>query len=492
MCGIAGIISLKDNLSEKDLSVCENMTNVLRHRGPDNTSFFKDNDCLLGNTRLKIIDLSDQANLPMSNNRNDLIIAYNGEVTNFKELKQQYNLEDSYPFKTHSDTEVLLALYEKIGTKMFKELSGQFVFTLYDKRIKKSFIVRDQFGIRPIFYSIHKGNLYFASEIKSFLEIPDLSLEVDKQAIYDYFSLIYIPGQRTPFSQVKELDGGHFIEIDFSKKDHLIHEYYNLEYCPDYSMTEKEAIDGFYEVMEDSVRRNLISDAPLGMTLSGGLDTSSMLGIMHKLGKSNEVHTFSLKMGEKTFDESKYQRLMSDQTGSIHHEITVNPEDVIQTLIEQMAFMDEPNGNGAVIPSYLLAKEAKKFVKVLISGEGGDEITNGYDTHLANKVRRIYRKAPSLLRKLAFLSAHSLPVSLDKVSFEFMAKRFTEGSDKSPAAAHQVSSMAFISQAVRAGSGSSAQTFSMRVFPFQYAMVSSTCFFVSSVYVNLSQGRSVK
>lgn len=436
MCGIAGIIS-PNKIQKTDVTDGKRMTSVLRHRGPDQTGDHYDGNCYFGNTRLKIIDLSDSGNLPMSNNDRSLVLAYNGEITNFKDLKEQFRLEEKYKFRSKTDTEVLLLLYEELGIKFLEQLSGQFAFALYDKKKNKIFIVRDQFGIRPVFYMRKNDKFYFASEIKSFLEISDFNKTVDQQAVYDYFSLIYIPGVRTPFKNIKELDGGHYLEIDLNSNKTEIKEYFDFNYQPDYNMTEKEAIDGFYDVMLDSVRRNIISDAPLGLTLSGGLDTSSILSLTKELGKSSEIHTFSIKMEEASFDESRFQKIMVDHAKPIHHQINVGPKDVLEALKVQMAYMDEPNGNGAVIPSFLLAKEAKKYVKVLLSGEGGDELTNAYDTHLAYKVRKLYRKyIPSVVRSSAHFVAHRLPASFEKLSFDFLAKRFTEGAEMSAPRAH--------------------------------------------------------
>jgi len=437
MCGIAGLISFNSIISEFDINEGRGMTSILRHRGPDDIGYFSDQNCFLGNTRLKIIDLSDDGNLPMSNSDKTIYIAYNGEVTNFRDLKKEFNLEAKYKFKSTTDTEVVLHLYEECGLKFLDYLSGQFVFAIYDKKLKKIFIVRDQFGIRPIFYMQKRGKFYFSSEIKSFLGLSNFSNDINYQAIYDYFSLIYIPGQQTPFNDIVELDGGHFIEIDLNTKDVKLKEYYRINYQPNYAMSEKEATSGFYDVMLDSMDRNMISDAPLGITLSGGIDTSVMLSLAKELGKSEKIHTFSLKINESSFDESPYQKIMVDYAKPIHHEVVINPEDVIENLIIQMAHMDEPSGNGAVIPSFLLAKEASKHVKVLLSGEGGDEVSNAYDTHVAYKMRKVYRKyTPSFVRKIVYDLAHALPVSYEKLSFDFLVKRFTEGAEKNAAAAH--------------------------------------------------------
>lgn len=438
MCGIAGIISLGQRLSETDLEQGQRMTSILHHRGPDSRGFLSDERCFFGNTRLSVIDLSAQADLPMSSESGDIWLAYNGEITNFRELRDRFRLEQKYTFRTSSDTEVLLHLYQELGIECMDHLSGMFAFALYDRGRKRVYIVRDFFGTRPLFWTRIDDRFYFASEIKSFLEIRGFTPEVNREALFHYFSLAYIPGTLTAFRGVHELDGSHLIEIDLdSDADPAPREYYRIEFKPDSEMTLREAEEGFYQAILGATDRNLISDAPIGTTLSGGLDSSSILGLSRILGKSSELHSFSLRVREKSFDESSYQRIMADYAGTIHHEISVGPDDVRKNLFRQMAFMDEPIGDGSAIPFLLLSAEAHKYVKVLLSGEGGDEISNAYETHMANYIARTYRRfAPGFLRRSIASMVGVLPVSHSKLSFDFLAKRFTRGAELPAPQAH--------------------------------------------------------
>lgn len=438
MCGIAGIISLDSKLTESDTKSGRRMTSILYHRGPDDQGFLHDDNCFLGNTRLSIIDLSAQANLPMCNESGSLWLAYNGEITNFRELRKQFRLDDRYKFKTTSDTEVLLHLYEEMGIECLNHLSGMFAFALYDRGGNKVYMVRDFYGTRPLFWMVLNDRFYFSSEIKSFMEVSGFQPQLNREAIFHYFSLAYIPGTMTPFVGVNELDGSHLIEIDLSDPGiPAPREYYSIRFNPDYGMSMKDAEEGFYQAILGAVDRNLISDAPVGTTLSGGLDSSSILGLSRVLGKSSELHSFSLKINEKSFDESRYQRAMAEYAGTVHHEITVNPDDVKECLFRQMAYMDEPIGDGSAIPFLLLSAAARKYVKVLLSGEGGDEISNAYETHMANHIARMYRRfVPSFVRKSNLKLAGMLPVSYRKLSFEFLAKRFTRGAELSAPEAH--------------------------------------------------------
>ncbi|MFN7953956.1 MAG: asparagine synthase (glutamine-hydrolyzing) [bacterium] len=437
MCGIAGAISLGRPIDEADRVTAAAMTHVLRHRGPDRTGFFADASCVLGNTRLKILDLSDAANLPMSSPDGRVHVVYNGEVTNFRELRARLRLDERHAFRTTSDTEVVLALYLALGIDFLRELTGMFALCIYDQRAQKVYVVRDFFGIRPLFVMATAERLYFASEIKSFLEIPGFSGRIDEEAFFHFFGLAYIPGARTPFADVREIDGGHLVEVDLVERRFADREYYALRYAPDASLTEAELAPRLFAAMRDSVARNLVSDAPLGLTLSGGFDTSSILAITRELVGDRDIHTYSIAMADESFDESAYQRIMVDATRSIHHEIRFGPELVLEHLIEHMAFLDEPTGDGAAIPSYVLAKEARKTVAVLLSGEGGDEVFNAYETHGAFKVRQLYRRwVPETVRLAARAAARQLPCSYRKLSFDFLAKRFTEGAEHGTPEAH--------------------------------------------------------
>jgi|GEM_PF-178865 len=437
MCGVAGIIALNQDLTPSDFETVQQMALRVTHRGPSQQGFFENPRCMLGNTRLSIIDRSNNSSLPLSNREGSVWICYNGEVSNFKELRERYRLTSKYDFRGHSDTEVLVYLYQELGIDFLKELSGMFAFCLLDLRKRKAFIVRDFYGINPMFYMEKNGKLYFGSELKLFHEIPEFDDAINYEAMFHYFSLAYIPGNRTPYKDIEEMRGGKYMEIDLETGRRQMHTYYQLNYTQDHTLTEKAAVERTHDLLLDSVRRNLISDAPLGMTLSGGVDTSTILGLVKELGRSQEMHTFSLKMGESSFDESEYQHLMAKFANTIHHEIVVNPEDVIEVLVQHIAYIDEPNGDGSALPSFLLTREATKTVDVLLSGEGGDEIFNAYPTYGAYQVRKMYRRfVPKFMRNLIHWGVHKLPSDYRKLSFEFQAKRFTEGAELDVPQAH--------------------------------------------------------
>ncbi len=438
MCGITAILARDRRLDEADRRALIRMTAILKHRGPDSWGAHLGTAYMLGNTRLRVNDLSPRADMPLSNEDGSVTLTYNGEVTNFRALSRQFRLAERYSLRSAGDTEILLRLYEHLGIDFVEHLSGYFAFCLVDRRLDRAFVVRDQFGARPVFYRVDDKRLHIASELKSFFEIPGFTPDLDLEAFDHYFSLAYIPEERTPYREIKELDGGHYLEFDLRSGEYRIRRYYRIEYPVDRQTDERGFIQATREAIIESVRRNYQSDRPVGLMLSGGVDSSSLLAAAKHLGLASQTHTFSVKVEEASYDESRYQRAMVDFARPIHHEIPVAAEDVMAAVTRQMAYMDEPLGDGANLPFFLLAEEAAKHVTVLLSGEGGDEIFNAYETHGAYKVRRAYRRAvPSPMRRLIRVGAHLLPTDYRKLSFDFLAKRFTEGAELDVARAHQ-------------------------------------------------------
>ena len=437
MCGITGIISLDSYLGDKELTEVKEMQSLMLHRGPDQQAVHFHPRCILANNRLAIIDPTDKAALPMSDMSGNIWLCYQGEISNFQALKKKYRLTEKYPFKSQSDTEVIIYLYKEQGIQFLEELTGMFAFCLLDTKKNKAYLVRDFYGINPLFYLFHNQKIYFASEIKAFLSLPFFDHTLDTEAIYHYFSLAYIPGERTPYRQAKEMRGGQLLEVDLEQGKYQFKKYYQLQYEQRHEIGEKQAVREVRERLFDAVERNLVADVPLGILLSGGVDSSSIIGIAKMLGRTKNMHTFSLKIGQSSFDESGYQQMMVDYAQTRHHQVTITPEKVMEHLVQHIAYLDEPSGDGAVIPCYSIAREASKYVKVLLSGEGGDEVFMAYPTHGAYKVRKLYRRMmPALIRKLIHKGVHQLPVNHSKLSFDFKAKRFTEGAELDTPDAH--------------------------------------------------------
>lgn len=438
MCGIAGMIRLDHRAFESnDKNTIQLMSSVQKHRGPDALNFYYSDRVFFGNNRLSILDPDPRANLPFISECKKYALCYNGEVSNFIELSRKYNLPEKYNIRTGSDSEIVLLLYIELGEEFLNQLSGMFALSIYDKVNEKVILARDPFGINPLFFTQHQGDFFFSSEIKGLLEIPGFKREVNTKALYDYFTLAYPQGTHTMFKNITEVRNGQVLVLNLNSGQIDKKYHFRMKYQTNFSMDFEEARKKVHELLLDSVNRNLRSDASIGTTLSGGVDTSGIVGLIGELGKSIDFHTFSIRMGEHSFDESHFQRLVSKKYKTYHHEFHIKPVEIEEHFLEHIVSMDEPSGNGAPIPIFILAKHAKKTVKVLLSGEGGDEIFNAYSVYQAWKIRKYYMKfVPKFLRKVVFNTVHILPSNYSKLSFDFQAKRFTEGCELHPAAAH--------------------------------------------------------
>lgn len=430
MCGFAGLL-LVDGLTHEYGNILESMSSVIAHRGPDDSGHEWLGPCGLAHRRLSVIDLSSAGHQPMHNENSTVWIAYNGEVYNFRELRRDFGLDGKYTFRSYTDTEVLLHLYEELGDRFFEHLNGMYALAIWDMKENRLILARDPFGIKPLFYMEHDGNFWFASEIKSLLQAPGFSREPSPEALYHYLSYDYIPDTLTPFRGIHELAPGKILDVRPGRG--LISEksIFEMEYVIDPSIDENTAVEESARLLMSAVERRLISDVPVGVMLSGGMDSSALTMLMARIRGNGGFHTFSLAFEDPSFDESWAAETVAGSIGSDHHCIMVTPEKVASLLPGHLAHIDEPYADGSAIPTWLLADEASDFITVLLSGEGGDEVFAGYDTHTALKVRNWYRKAiPGFLRRAVIKPmVHMLPVSHKKLSFEFKAKRFTEGAE---------------------------------------------------------------
>jgi len=436
MCGFVGTLN-SDIGKAANLELVESLAECLKHRGPDDAGSFADGPYAVSHRRLKIIDLTERGRQPMQNLSGTISIAYNGEVYNFLELKDKYALAGKFPFKSRTDTEVLLYLYELLGIDFVEELNGMFAMAIWDSRQKSLYLIRDRFGIKPLFYVVFQDSIWFASEIKALLRVPGLIKRPCLEALYHYFSFDYIPGELTAFEEIKEVRPGHWLEMrsgsNFSVRPR---KYWQPRYGESRMVDLRMAKDEVRSLLEGAVRSQLISDVPIGVMLSGGLDSSTMTVLMSRIRGDSGFHTFSIGFREKSFDESKSARLVAEKVGTIHHHVTVEPRLVAQNLENQSRFIDEPYADGSAIPTYLLAQEAKNYVTVLLSGEGGDEVFAGYETYLAYKVRKIYRHSPAFARQLLRRLSRLLPVSHKKLSLDFKVKRFVQAAEHDVPTSH--------------------------------------------------------
>ena len=377
MCGITGKIYFDKN-RRISLNELKGMTDVIRHRGPDDEGHYINENVGLGFRRLSIIDLKT-GHQPLSNHDNTLWITFNGEIYNFKE--QRSLLEKKvYKFKTNTDTEEIVNLYQEYGERCVEYLRGMFAFVIWDDKKKQLFGARDRFGIKPFYYFIDNEKFIWASEIKSISASESVSKKINLKSLDYYFAYGYMPREESIFSQIKKLKPAHFFVFKPYEKDKFkIKSYWEINFEPDYSKTESYWKEALYETLNEAVKMRMISDVPLGAFLSGGLDSSIVVALM-SLNSSTPIKTFSIGFKEEKFNELKYARLLADKYQTNHHEFIVEPNS-IDLLPELVGSYDEPFADDSAIPTYYVSKFTREHVTVALSGDGGDELFAGYNSY---------------------------------------------------------------------------------------------------------------
>jgi len=415
MCGICGF-------NWNDEKLIKKMTFKINHRGPDANGVKTFSDFSMGNARLSILDLSDRGNQPMSSRGGKLWIVYNGEVYNFPEIKEELLLK-GYKFESHTDTEVVLKSYEEFGVKCLEKFNGMFAIAIWDDEKKELFLARDRIGIKPLYYYYKDGKLIFGSEIKSILEAECVKKEVNLQSMYYYLGYEFVPAPDTMFRNIYKLRQGYY--AIFKNGNLNIEKYWDLKFTHEIS-DEEEAADRIFYALEKSVKRRLISDVPLGVFLSGGLDSSTVTGFVSRL-YNKKVQTFTIGYKDRTFSELPYAKIVSDYFDTEPNILMidpVSPEDIEKSLY----YLDEPMTDLSTIPFYLISCKAREKVKVCLSGEGGDEMFMGYDRFKAARMNRCYNILPSFIRrKVLSPLILKLPDQPQKKGAINILKRFIEG-----------------------------------------------------------------
>ncbi len=408
MCGICGYTGIQED------GLLESMTESLRHRGPDSAGYFAREDVGLGHRRLSIIDVAGGAQ-PIENEDGSLVLVYNGEVYNYQPLREEL-LARGHQFRTQSDSEVILHLYEELGPACLDRLAGMFALAIYEKRTGRLFLARDRLGIKPLYYASLGGRFLFASEIKALLRYRGFQPTVNPRAIHDYLALRYVPGSRGLFEEVEKLPAGHYAIVQ--KGAVTVKPYWQPElYCGPFEGSEEEYLEGFAERFERSIRRRMISEVPLGAYLSGGVDSSTIVAAMSRL-VSKPVRTFSVGF-DFQHDESAAAAAVAKALSCEHTAVDSRVSDV-ELLPEIVYHLDEPVGDPIILPMYLLAREAKKSVTVVLTGEGADEILGGYLFHKALLTsRRVTRVVPRPLLR-ALLAA--TPARVLNLAFQYPAR----------------------------------------------------------------------
>ena len=404
MCGICGIIRKGDN---KD--IIKKMNDRIIHRGPDGEGYYIDGDVAFGHRRLSIIDLST-GDQPIYNEDGSVVTVYNGEIYNYLELRCE--LESlGHEFKTKSDTEVLVHGYEEWHTDLPKHLRGMFAFAIYDKNRNEIFLARDNFGIKPLYYANMNDSFMFASEIKSFLDVPDFKKEFNEDILETYLEFSFVPTNETFFKGVYRLDAG--CSLLYKDKDIKINKYFKLDFKED-TMSFTDAVKNISDVMEDSVKRHLIADVEVGSFLSSGIDSSYIVS----LAKPDKTYTVGYE--NKKYDEINYAKDLADKLGIKNESKIIKKDEYLDAIPKIMYHLDEPTSDPAAISLYFVAKLASRDLKVVLSGEGADEFFGGYNYYREEVDYKFYNKIPFCIRHAIGKVAGLFP---EVRGFNFLVRR---------------------------------------------------------------------
>ncbi len=426
MCGIAGFTHLNDR---PDPARIRRATASIHHRGPDQSGVWESATVSLGAVRLKIIDL-EHGSQPLE--AGGAVIVFNGEIYNHAEIREELKTL-GHSFESHCDTEVALRAFLEWDTGSFEKLRGMFAFAIWREQDRRLVLVRDRMGIKPL-YVHHRGrDLYFGSELKTILEHPEIERRIDREGLHHYLSLNYVPFPHTLIDGIGKVRPGTFVE--WRNGETREGTYWQLRFAPDERITLDAARQELDALMRASVREHLVSDVPLGVWSSGGLDSSAVLH--YAAEAAPKLKTFSVSFSGRVFDESPYFRETAKKYGTDHNEFDLQPGPFIADAIERMAYYsDEPSADAGAVPVWFLSEMCRKQVTVALSGEGADELFGGYLTYQADAYARAARMIPATARKAAAGLAGMLPVSDDKISLEYKVRRFLRGSLLSGSEAH--------------------------------------------------------
>jgi asparagine synthase (glutamine-hydrolysing) len=430
VCGITGFTHIDESPDPERIRMA---TMSLVHRGPDQQGVYQNGFVSLGAVRLKIIDL-DGGQQPMSSDDGGTVIVFNGEIYNHEELRRELERR-GHRFHSRCDTEVVLRAFEEWDKDCFSKLRGMFGVALWTASQRRLVLARDRMGIKPLYYARRNRDVFFGSELKAILEHPEIDRRLDIEGLHYYLSLNYVPSPHTLVAGIKKLPPGCWLEWQDGEME--IGQWWRLRLEPDRRRSLESAKEELDSLLKASIREHLISDVPLGIWASGGLDSSTILHYAAE-ATSSRLNTFSVSFRGRSFDETPYFREIARKYAVDAHELDLNPDADLEGAIRQFAYYsDEPSADAGALPVWFLSQMSRQYVTVALSGEGADELFGGYCTYLADNLVRPLRVVPKGLRRLSRTLADLLfAVSDDKVSFEYKLKRFLEGSMLSPAEAH--------------------------------------------------------
>lgn len=424
MCGIAGWVNLKQSdTRDHTEAVLHSMCETIVHRGPDSEGIWMDDTVALGMRRLSIIDLhtGDQ---PVYSEDKSVIVMMNGELYNYREVKADLE-KRGHKFVTQTDTEIVPHLYQEYGDDFVDHLNGMYAITLWDTRRKRLVIARDRYGEKPLYYGIFDDKLIYASEPKALLAHPSVKPELDMEALRQYLSFDYVPAPRSIYNGILKLPAAHMMTVENGEIS--TRRYWNVSFAKNgHTPSIDKAATDLRELLSDAVRMRLVADVPLGILLSGGVDSSTVAAFATQHA-TETVKTFSIGFSEDSFDETRYAREVAAHLGTDHYEEMLSAEKAGDLISEIGTFLDEPLSDGSLIPTYLLARFVRKHVTVALGGDGGDEIFAGYPMYYGHKVAGAYGSIPGFLRsRLIEPIVRRLPVSSKNLSFDYKAKRFVK------------------------------------------------------------------
>jgi len=416
MCGITGFVDFNKKLSAQHLHAA---CNTLKHRGPDDEGFVTIDSSFatigLAHRRLSVLDLSPSGHQPMYSDDRKIVIILNGEIYNFKEIRQELE-QKGFSFSTRSDAEVIIKAYQQFGMDCLQQFIGMFSLVIYDEQKQKVFLVRDRPGVKPLYYYCKDDCILFASELKAFHQFPDFKKEINHSALSLYFKYGYIKAPYCIFKDTYKLLPGHYAEIDLNNKNLQLHQYWNvLDYYnkPTIDINEKEAIKHLEDLCISAFKYRMVSDVPVGIFLSGGYDSSLVAAILQK-NAADKIKTFTIGFKENKFNEAHYAKQVAEYIGTEHYEYYCTNEDATEIIPELPFFYDEPFGDSSSIPTILVSRLAKKHVTVALSADGADEIFAGYNSYdqlmrgnkIKNELPEFAKKGMSYLLNLSHHQKH--------------------------------------------------------------------------------------
>ena len=426
MCGIAGIVEIARPVEREAL---HGMTDALRRRGPDDEGYYVADSqgsgasVGFGFRRLAIIDL-EGGKQPMSNEDGSLWIVCNGELYNHQELRLELQAK-GHRFRTQCDVEALLHLYEERGIDCVTAVNGMFAAAIWDAKAQTLFLARDRLGKKPLYYRATPTQFLFGSEVKALLQHPDCPRELDRRSLSKYLAYEYVPSPHCIFKGINKLAAGH--SLTWKHGQTRIQRYWDVRFPEPIRRPEAEIAEELRARLKEAVRLRLISDVPLGVFLSGGIDSSSVVAMMAELRPASQIKTFAIGFEEQSFDESRHARRVAEFFGTEHHQEILQSRVLLDMLPEVAAFLDEPFADASIIPTYLLSRFTRRHVTVALGGDGGDELFAGYPTFPAHRVARFYGVPRAIHNRFVLPLANLLPVSTENFSFDFKVKRFLRG-----------------------------------------------------------------